>query len=184
MINYARLALAFVALPVAFALPASSTGKVWDVSVGANGKLAYDPPYIYAESGDLVKFTFHPKNHTVTQSSFNDPCTPLYNGFDSGFMPVASEDDVYNLPNFHVKVQHTDPIWVHCRQPGPPTHCSKGMVFAINPGHEGAPNSFSNFLAKATATGDDSTTNYASPSSSDYSDYATPTSYGGGSGYY
>ena len=68
--------------------------------------LLFDPPYIvrqpislYADRcadglslssfqnayvGDVVVFTFHPKNHSVTQSSFNAPCTPLEGGFDAG----------------------------------------------------------------------------------------------------
>jgi plastocyanin len=60
------------------------------ITVGANGQLAYNPPNITAAIGDTVTFEFHPKNHTVTQSSFNDPCRPLADtsktgqeGFDS-----------------------------------------------------------------------------------------------------
>jgi hypothetical protein len=37
-----------------------------------------------AAQGDIVVFTFFPKNHTVTQSSFAQPCTPLDGGFDTG----------------------------------------------------------------------------------------------------
>jgi hypothetical protein len=37
-----------------------------------------------ASPGDTVSFKFHPKNHTVTQSSFEAPCTPLYGGIDTG----------------------------------------------------------------------------------------------------
>jgi plastocyanin len=70
--------------------------NVYGVSVGANGKLAYDPEYITgAQPGDIVKFTLlvrpthplhppcssslspsNPKNHTVTQSAFENPCLP------------------------------------------------------------------------------------------------------------
>ena len=64
--------------------------------------LIFDPPYIVrqpivlltvaltirlfqtAAVGDIVEFTFHPKNHSVTQSSFAEPCTPLPGGFDTG----------------------------------------------------------------------------------------------------
>ena len=66
--------------------------------------LLFDPPYIVRQPislyagrcadclspfqnayvGDIVEFTFHPKNHSVTQSSFNAPCTPLKGGFDTG----------------------------------------------------------------------------------------------------
>jgi flagellar biosynthesis protein FliQ len=37
-----------------------------------------------AVQGDIVVFNFHPKNHSVTQSSFKEPCTPLEGGFDLG----------------------------------------------------------------------------------------------------
>jgi len=39
---------------------------------------------------DEVVFTFNPKNHTVTQSTFDDPCIRLNSGFDSGFGCVRS----------------------------------------------------------------------------------------------
>jgi hypothetical protein len=60
-------------------------------AVGADGKLAFYPPNIAAAVGDTVTFVFNPKNHTVTQSSFDAPCQPLADtthgqeiGFNSG----------------------------------------------------------------------------------------------------
>jgi plastocyanin len=77
---------------------ASSTGSVTVhvVKVGAaNGTLAYFPNNIVAAKGDMVQFQFAPANHTVTQSTFDQPCEPLalhtnMTGFYSGFMPVAA----------------------------------------------------------------------------------------------
>jgi hypothetical protein len=43
-----------------------------------------------AAIGDTVSFKFHPKNHTVTQSSFDAPCTPLYGGVDTGLCVLSS----------------------------------------------------------------------------------------------
>ncbi|KAH9985428.1 hypothetical protein BJV74DRAFT_717998, partial [Russula compacta] len=87
-----------------------------------------------AAIGDTVLFVFHPKNHSVTQSSFAEPCTPLAGGFDSGFHPVAigTSDD---FPTFSITVNDTNPIWVHCEQDAntAASHCGKGMVFAVNP---------------------------------------------------
>jgi hypothetical protein len=70
--------------------------------------LLYDPPYIVSQPqslyidrcadtplfqsaaiGDTVSFKFHPKNHTVTQSSFDAPCTPLYGGTDTGLCVLS-----------------------------------------------------------------------------------------------
>jgi plastocyanin len=47
------------------------------ITVGNNGILSYNPANISASIGDTVTFEFHPKNHTVTQSSFLNPCQAL-----------------------------------------------------------------------------------------------------------
>lgn len=61
------------------------------IVVGADGLFAYNPANISASIGDTVTFEFRPKNHTVTQSSFSNPCQPLADtslagviGFKSG----------------------------------------------------------------------------------------------------
>ncbi|KAH9022943.1 hypothetical protein EDB85DRAFT_1871100, partial [Lactarius pseudohatsudake] len=107
-----------------------------------------------ASVGDTVQFTFNPKNHTVTQSTFASPCAPLSGGFDSGFNPVAV-GTASNFPIFNVTVNDTNPIWVYCRQGEntPASHCGKGMVFAVNPGVNGTSNSFAAFQAAARAVG-------------------------------
>ncbi|KIO22715.1 hypothetical protein M407DRAFT_50400, partial [Tulasnella calospora MUT 4182] len=98
-----------------------------DVIVGGAAGLVYTPNQVHAEVGDRVKFHFQFKNHTVTQSSFYEPCEPLKGGFDSGFMPVAMDDK--KGPTFTIKVKDENPIWVHCEQVD---HCPSGMVFAVN----------------------------------------------------
>ncbi|KAK0199428.1 hypothetical protein DFS33DRAFT_1510061 [Desarmillaria ectypa] len=143
---------------IAVILPTTVYAATYNVTVGANGALAYDPEYVTASAGDMVNFIFNPKNHTVTQSSFNAPCVHLADGVDSGFMPVnASRVD---LPTFQLSVNDTKPIWVYCRQTG---HCGKGMVFAVNPGAEGSSNSFSAF--KALAISSNGTTSSSSATS-------------------
>ncbi|KAN0108989.1 hypothetical protein V8E52_009772 [Russula decolorans] len=117
--------------------------------------LLYDPPYISATPGDTVSFKFHPKNHTVTQSSFDAPCTPLYGGTDTGFVPVTLGTNDSDLPSREFIVADWDPIWIHCRQAAntEASHCGQGMVFAVNPGPDGSYNSFAAFKAKALAIG-------------------------------
>jgi len=117
--------------------------------------LLYDPPYISATPGDTVSFKFHPKNHTVTQSSFDAPCTPLYGGTDTGFVPVTLGTNDSDLPSREFIVADWDPIWIHCRQAAntAASHCGQGMVFAVNPGPDGSYNSFAAFKAKALAIG-------------------------------
>ncbi|KAI9057117.1 hypothetical protein FKP32DRAFT_1615573 [Trametes sanguinea] len=142
-------------LSFALALGLSASAKVYDIQVGdANGDLTYSPNAIFADPGDQVVFHFHQKNHTATQSSFAAPCTPLEGGFDSGFHPVpANQTD--NFPTFTVTVQDTKPLWFHCEQGAntAASHCGKGMVFAVNCGADGSPNSFENFQKAALAIG-------------------------------
>ncbi|KAI9445221.1 hypothetical protein H4582DRAFT_1914076 [Lactarius indigo] len=129
--------------------------NVWQVTVGdANGSTIYTPNNINASVGDTVQFTFNPKNHTVTQSTFANPCAPLSAGFDSGFNPVAV-GTASSFPIFNITVNDTNPIWVYCRQGEntPVSHCGKGMVFAVNPGVNGTSNSFAAFQAAAKAVG-------------------------------
>ncbi|KDR85124.1 hypothetical protein GALMADRAFT_131858 [Galerina marginata CBS 339.88] len=130
------------------------SATVIDIQVGAGGNLAYSPEAISAKPGDQVVFHFHAKNHTVTQSSFADPCGKKDGGINSGFQPVpANQTD--NLPTFTVTVNDTNPVWVYCAQAAktPASHCGAGMVFAINCGADGAPNSFTNFKSSALAIG-------------------------------
>jgi hypothetical protein len=110
-----------------------------------------------------VLFVFKQKNHTVTQSSFDVPCTPLDHGIDTGlyvfWITIAfisnlatstnfvADNETVNFPTYELEVKDsTTPIWIHCKQPVG-AHCSKGMVFAVNP--QGR---FELFQAAANAT--------------------------------
>ncbi|QRV86154.1 hypothetical protein RhiJN_14172 [Ceratobasidium sp. AG-Ba] len=113
---------------------ASPQATVHSVTVGDNGSLVYNPSSIKAQPGDIVSFQFKSKNHTITQSSFADPCRKLeftsttgQVGFDSGFMAVAANAEAF--PTFNITVKDTTPVWAYCRQAN---HCGNGMVFAIN----------------------------------------------------
>lgn len=85
-------------------------------------------------------------------------------------MPVAA-NQTDNFPTYTITVNdvcnilfkklvhrlivpsQTQPIWVYCRQKTPVSHCGAGMVFAVNCGLDGAPNSFTNFKQSALAFG-------------------------------
>jgi len=116
-----------------FASVQIALAATFDVTVGGPGVLKFNPSSVNASVGDVVRFTFQQKNHTVTQSTLDSPCSPLAGGFDSGFMPVP-DTQTSNFPTAELTVQKTTPIWAYCRQA---THCrSAGMVFAINPGND------------------------------------------------
>lgn len=141
-------------ISLGLALLPFALGAVHDVQVGQGGQLLFQPEAIFAAPGDQVVFHFNPKNHTVTQSSFADPCGRKENGFTSGFQPVpANQTD--HLPTYTVTVNDTEPIWIYCAQAARTanSHCGKGMVFAINCGADNEPNSFTNFKNSALAVG-------------------------------
>lgn len=130
-----------------------------------NGSLAYSPDQITAAPGSMVQFQFHIKNHTVTQSTFNQPCEPIskvmpnVTGIKSGFMPVAV--GATQLPVFTIVINDTKPIWIYCGQTNPVSHCQKGMVMAINVA-PGSPNTLAAFKALAMASGNSTNTTTSS----------------------
>ncbi|CAD0112271.1 unnamed protein product [Aureobasidium uvarum] len=96
------------------------------VDVGEDG-LVFSPNSTTAAVGDTVTFHFYPRAHGVARSSYASPCAAMDNGFNSGFVKVASgESDT----TFTITVNNTDPIWYYCPQGD---HCQAGMVGVINP---------------------------------------------------
>ncbi|KAJ3574001.1 hypothetical protein NP233_g2072 [Leucocoprinus birnbaumii] len=102
------------------------------VLVGQNNTLTYSPESVNAQAGDTISFRFLSKNHTVTQSTFADPCQPLTSpvpGVNSGFMPVPAGST--SFPQWTITLEDaSSPLWFYCAQTG---HCQAGMVFALNP---------------------------------------------------
>ena len=79
-----------------FGLAASIAGAtIIRVDAGNNGALAFSPDSLTAKVGDVLQFHFHPINHSVVASDFDNPCSPSKSGgFFSGFMPVSSGEAV------------------------------------------------------------------------------------------
>lgn len=117
------------AYPLIFVTVAAAT--ILEVTVGgaAPNQISFQPNNLNAEPGDIVRFFFKQKNHTVTQTSFTDVCYPLLDEYtntpvlDTGFMPVAPEM-MDNFPYFDFPVVNKDPSWFYCRQK---LHCGQGM---------------------------------------------------------
>ncbi|KAL9580738.1 MAG: hypothetical protein Q9212_004319 [Teloschistes hypoglaucus] len=117
-----------------------STGTSGQVQVhvvkvsNKKGDLIFEPNNMQAAPGSMVQFHFYPKNHSVVQSTFDQPCQPIQNnvpsamGFFSGFMPVMANASM--MPSFTIMVNDTKPIWYYCSQG---KHCQSGMVGVINP---------------------------------------------------
>jgi len=125
----------FSTVAATLAVVASTSAQTtYNVVVGASEGVTYTPNVLNnVLVGDTIAFTFAAKDHTVTQSSFANPCSNLSSDptkfLDSGFFPVAA--NATELPQWSFNVTSTaTPLWFYCRQIG---HCQKGMVFAINP---------------------------------------------------
>jgi plastocyanin len=113
-------------------VPCTRTPVTHIVEVGKNG-LTYTPPYITAVPGDEVQFNFFAKNHTLVQSTFQDPCEPLINGIFAGFQPsniTANTTGFVTFKTVKFQLDTTNPLWFYCAQAN---HCQSGMTFAINP---------------------------------------------------
>jgi len=133
----------FGLVAVAAASVNAQAGTTVKVTVGDGGVLQYSPNNLAVAVGTAVEFDFFPKNHTVTQSSFANPCHPLDGGFFSGFVPTK---DSPSGTSFTVIVNDTKPIWFYCGQTTG-NHCQAGMVGAINAPTSG--NTFEKFAALA-----------------------------------
>ncbi|TFK47160.1 hypothetical protein OE88DRAFT_820982 [Heliocybe sulcata] len=102
------------------------------VTVGTSGSF-YDPPTVSAQKGDIVRFLFTSSDHTVTQSTYENPCIPLPGGFNSGLIGPAINASANTLSWDLVVADDTQPIWYFCEGTSPVSHCAAGMAGVINP---------------------------------------------------
>ena len=124
----------FSTLVLAALASVASAQRVTVVRVAQNGSLTYTPNDIRVNVGEMVQFQFAAGNHTVTQSTFDQPCQPIAmhtnaTGFHSGFVPAAASAAQNQMSIFTINVTNTNPMWIYCAQG---RHCENGMVMVIN----------------------------------------------------
>ncbi|KAJ7702644.1 hypothetical protein B0H17DRAFT_923001, partial [Mycena rosella] len=88
----------------------------------------FTPNLVLATLGTVITFQFTgvPGNHSVTQSSFADPCQPLDGGFDSGWVFV--NESLPSPPEWNITITNDQiPIWFYCKQLLKAPHCNSGM---------------------------------------------------------
>ncbi|KAF9466424.1 hypothetical protein BDZ94DRAFT_1251922 [Collybia nuda] len=129
--------------------PPDTAGNM-NIDVAFNGTFTFHPNNIVAPNGTLVTFWIPDQgfDHSITQSSFDAPCTYLNSsansttpGFDSG---------LHSRMKFTINItDDTKPIWFHCKQI---LHCGMGMVGSINAPNNTA-NTFEAFQAAAIKIG-------------------------------
>ncbi|KAF8599533.1 hypothetical protein BDV93DRAFT_546872 [Ceratobasidium sp. AG-I] len=144
MFNLASLvSVVVLALPLAAlaapAIPATAAGledrsrsKTHKVTVGKvtkGGKPRFNPQYVHAKAGDTIKFEFYPSEHSVAETSFDEPCFGREGGFNTGSISVF-EDEVTHPPTRTLKVTGNEPQWFYSYGT---YDCTGGMVFAVNP---------------------------------------------------
>jgi plastocyanin len=102
-------------------------------SIAAGRQLTFQADNVFANAGDIIEWHFAPQNHSVVQSSFEEPCKPLAGGFHSGFN-FATKDGQSQADNvFQLVIEDASKtLWYYCGQPGGGGHCQKGMVGVIN----------------------------------------------------
>ncbi|KAF8876652.1 hypothetical protein BD779DRAFT_1677684 [Infundibulicybe gibba] len=129
----------------------SVTIEVGSTESAQGGIFQFIPPSVNATNGTVITFRFSgaPGNHSITQSTFTDPCNPAPGGFDSGW--VFLNTPVTPVPEWNLTItDDSKPIWFFCKQLVPAPHCPVGMVGAINAPASGA-NTFSAFQSNAHA---------------------------------
>jgi len=130
---------------------ASAQQKVHVVAVAQNSTLTFSPSRLTVAPGEFVQFQFHAGNHTVTQSTFDQPCQPIamhsnVTGFHSGFLPVSASLEAGMIPTYTIQVNDTKPLWLYCAQG---RHCQNGMVMVINEPTNNASRTLENYKALA-----------------------------------
>jgi plastocyanin len=137
--------VALSALSLISVASAQMTVEVGGTAAAPGGVFQYTPSNTAAKNGTVVTFRFSgaPGNHTVTQSTFADPCTPVAGGFDSGWVFIPPSPALSATPEWNLTItDDSKPIWFFCKQLQPSPHCIAGMVGSIN-----APSTGNNFAA-------------------------------------
>ncbi|KAI4266213.1 MAG: hypothetical protein L6R38_008882 [Xanthoria sp. 2 TBL-2021] len=102
------------------AQPPMEKGMMHKVMVGGDAGLIFSPNTLAAMPGDMVEFTFMSKNHTLTQSTFPEPCKKMKDGVDSGFLPNP-DNTISPPPTYVFQVKDKKPGSTANKKPPPPT---------------------------------------------------------------
>lgn len=115
-------------------MASAQTLHVVSVSGEGDWALKFSPDNLKAAVGDMVQFQFRAGNHSVVQSNFDNPCSPIgqnanATGFYSGYQLVEASEAMGMIPTYTVMIADEKPIWAYCSQG---KHCQAGMVMVIN----------------------------------------------------
>lgn len=102
-----------------------------DETTGKKGK-GFDPSAIHPIAGDVIAFEFNAGQHSVVESTFENPCTPKEGGFNTGVQSVDESlpVDADGLPQIRITINDTQPLFFFDQAGG---LCQQGAVLSINP---------------------------------------------------
>ncbi|GLB44608.1 hypothetical protein LshimejAT787_1702350 [Lyophyllum shimeji] len=143
-----------------------------DETTGKKG-VGFDPSVIHPVFGDTIKWEFRSGQHSVVQSTFDNPCTPMPGGLNTGVFTVSDSlaVDAPGLPSYSVQVNGTDPAWFFDEASG---QCNQGAVLAVNPTTTQTAEAFKANAAKAPASQPPSSTSGGSSSTGSTSTQTSP----------
>lgn len=136
--------------PSTATVPPGPDAPIQTVVVGGGKNLIFNPPILQVAQGSRVHFDFLGQNHTLTESTFYNPCTKLQGTDVDTDFNNANPDDIPNFRPFDFTFASAEPRFFYCKQASgtPNSHCGKGMVFAVNVNQV----TFDEFQAMAMAT--------------------------------
>ncbi|KAJ7353656.1 hypothetical protein DFH08DRAFT_69442 [Mycena albidolilacea] len=153
------LYLSALFLPLVLGSNDFTVGVGKDENTGKKG-LGFDPSSIHPAAGDFIVWEFRSGSHSAVQSTFDNPCTPMDGGFNSGVQTVADSlgVDAPGLPTVRLLVNDSQPLWFFDQAGG---LCTQGAVISVNPSATQTDAGFKANAASAVA----SNTTSSSPSS-------------------
>ncbi|KAJ3508923.1 hypothetical protein NLJ89_g5489 [Agrocybe chaxingu] len=90
---------------VVASLFSAASAVQYNVTVGPNNTNTYEPSSITGVvAGDVISFRFVSKSHSVTQSTFDQPCVARAGGVDSGFFPVDAA--ATSFPEWTIQIEN------------------------------------------------------------------------------
>ncbi|GAB1317207.1 Extracellular serine-rich protein (Fragment) [Madurella fahalii] len=106
----------------------SPATNVTIINVGENG-LTMEPNDVDVPAGNVIEFHFFTGAHSVAQSAFDSPCTPLDTTDAQGFFSGSQRVESGESSNVFRVVSTGNPMWYYCATA---RHCQSGMVGVIN----------------------------------------------------
>ncbi|KIJ28726.1 hypothetical protein M422DRAFT_269934 [Sphaerobolus stellatus SS14] len=129
-------------------IPTATSATEHVITVGLDDLFMFSSNNITAKENDTVTFFFEGDyQHSVTQSTFANPCTYMSGGFNSGLQPAGN--------SFSLTVTNaSQPIWVYCEQTNPLKHCGIAYYYLFSSINAPTSNNTSSaFMSKAVALG-------------------------------